>query len=334
MKWLEKRIAMKYSPSVRLINTIVFAVLFAGFAFLGIWFGFVYGTHIVSKLPIADGIDLPDISVGLIVLLAGLGFAGAIISGLGLFFSLRSLVAGGRDEPVRKAFGCYIALGALAAIFFFLNAMWLYRLTSTNLSSKVDLAFVIVVYIILLILSVIGVSVPLMHMYGEGEHTNEIMQILSLALVAVLLGAGIAMGSIYLGALQAKGSNVKEIRLKSGLLALGALVSGLVALVARIGYGSAEKKNLISKRNAFLFIGAIALSGLLIAGAGVFSNLEVANDAHNVYFMTARLNTNKVTTGYEYEFAVMSYVTGGIIFLLSATLTYFTIFPPKVKAEI
>ncbi len=325
---------MKYSPSVRLINTIVFAVLFAGFAFLGIWFGFVYGTHIVSKLPISDDIDLPDISVGLIVLMAGLGFAGAIISGLGLFFSLRSLVAGGRDEPVRKAFGCYIALAAMAAIFFFLNAMWLYRLTSTNLSSKVDLAFVIVVYVILLVVSIIGASVPLMHMYGEGEHTNEIMQTLSLALAAVLLGAGIAMGCIYIGALSAKGSNVKEIKLKSGLLALGALVSGLVALVARIGYGRAEAKNAISKKNAFLFIGGLALAGLLIAGAGIFSNLEVYNDAHNVYFMTARLNTNKVTTGYEYEFAVMSYVTGGIVFLLAGVLGYYTIFPPKVRAEI
>ena len=52
---------MKYSPSTRLINIIINAVLAAGFGFLGVWFAFLITPNLLTVQNSVVNIEIPEI---------------------------------------------------------------------------------------------------------------------------------------------------------------------------------------------------------------------------------------------------------------------------------
>ena len=322
---------MKYSSSIRLINICVFVLLLAGFGFLGVWYGFIINPNmIMGSEPIpGSSIKLPEVSIGLTSMLGIFGLAAGIVSLLGLIFSIQSFLRGSKDEPVVKSFCCYISIGYIISIFFLLNAMWLYRLTSSNIGDD-DIGFVIAVYAILFIISIIGSNVPLMHMFGEGEHTNKIMKLLSGTIFSADFAVALVFAVLYFFNLGKSFSYSNYTLMKILCLTLMPLLGALLSGIAYLGYSNAEKHNKIIKGNGYLFETSLLANGGAIIGAGLFSQLQYDNVSENISFI-AKTYSAKHT--YMLEFASMSYVTGGILVFISLLLIYYTVFPPKIKVE-
>ncbi len=322
---------MKYSPSTRLINIIINAVLAVGFGFLGIWFSFLITPNLLTVQNSVVNIEIPEISVGLSAMLGSLGLAGMLVSLVGLVYSFMAFFRGGNDGLVRKTFSCYIALGYILAFFFLLNATWLYRLTSSNLGDN-DLGFIITVYVILAIITLIATNVPLLHMYGEGEHTNKIMHAITLAFVATDLAIAVTFGVLCLANLGNLGTFAysKDVLMKAGILAAVPLVAALIGLIALFGYASAERHNVVKKLNSFLSSGVVGINGIAIIVAGLMGHLYYENGVKNISFM-AKLYGASYTA--QIEFSVMSYIVGGLLVLLAIVLVYTTIVPPKKRLE-
>ena len=95
---------MKYSPSVRLINIIIFALLLAGFGFLGVWFGFVISPNLILGTSPSASIDLQAISVGLSVMLGAFGLAAALMALAGFVYSVASFVRQSNSDLVVRSF--------------------------------------------------------------------------------------------------------------------------------------------------------------------------------------------------------------------------------------
>ena len=322
---------MKYSASTRFLNLIINVILFAGFGFLGVWYGFLITPNLLAGNQPNPDIKLPETSVGLNAMLGILGIAIALLALVGFVYSLRSFFRASNDDLVRKTFSTYVAMGIVICVFLFLNAAWLYRLTSSNFGDN-DLAFVIIVYVILLILALVATNVPLLHMYGEGEHTNEIMRSVTSGLLAVDASVAIVFGVLALFNLGKIGEFAysQNVVTKAGLIALFALIAGLVILLARFSYARAERRNVVKKLNAFLFEGGLALNGLAIAGAGIIHHVEYESKFKNISFMA------KVFRGEfpaSVEFITMSYIVGAAILIVAGVLAYLTVFPPKVASE-
>ena len=317
---------MKYSPSTRLINIIINAVLAAGFGFLGVWFAFLITPNLLTVQNSVVNIEIPEISVGLSVMLGSLGLAGMLVSLIGLAYSFMAFFRGGNDDLVRKTFSCYIALGYIVAFFFLLNATWLYRLTSSNLGDN-DLGF-----IILAIIALIATNVPLLHMYGEGEHTNKIMHAITLAFVASDLAVALTFGVLCLANLGNLGTFAysKDVLTKAGIFALIPLVAALLGLLALFGFARAERRNVVKKLNSFLFSGLVGVNGIAIIVTGLIGHLHYENGVKNISFMAKLYGASYIA---QIEFSVMSYIVGGILVLLAFVLAYTTIIPPKKRIE-
>lgn len=322
---------MKYSPSTRLINIIINAVLAAGFGFLGVWFAFLITPNLLTVQNSVVNIEIPEISVGLSVMLGSLGLAGMLVSLIGLAYSFMAFFRGGNDDLVRKTFSCYIALGYIVAFFFLLNATWLYRLTSSNLGDN-DLGFIITVFVILAIIALIATNVPLLHMYGEGEHTNKIMHAITLAFVASDLAVALTFGVLCLANLGNLGTFAysKDVLTKAGIFALIPLVAGLLGLLALFGFARAERRNVVKKLNSFLFSGLVGVNGIAIIVTGLIGHLHYENGVKNISFMAKLYGASYIA---QIEFSVMSYIVGGLLVLLAFVLAYTTIVPPKKRIE-
>ena len=305
---------MKYSSTVRTINVVLFALLTAGFGFLGIWFGFLvvpFQWRGGSGSPLAS--SFPSTSFGLAATLGVLGLTGAIVSLRGLIASLLSL-SRNDDEIVLRGFGAYIGVGLVATMFFFTNALWLYRLTTTNFKYD-DVGFVIAVYAIAGILFLFGTLIPLSKIFGDHDRYNEIMRILSFTFGAATLSVAVVFFGAYLpiAANKATTTNSDQLMLELGLGALIPFLAFVCFALALIGYRRADKTNTISKKSGFLFEGGLFLTGSAIISAGILENIFQYKELR-ISLMAAEVvakNPNYL------DFSVMSYIVGGLIVLAS-----------------
>lgn len=317
---------MKYSSTVRLINTVIFALLLAGFASLGIYFGFVITPNLFYAG--TSGLSVPNISYALSADLGVLGIAGGIVSLVGLGFSVKSLVKGNDDKAVVSSFASYIAVGLTLVGFLFLNATWLYRLTSTNLGYS-DLAFVIIVYVIAMILILFASLVPLVRLFGDNDKYHTIMRILSGVLFAGTFATGIVFLPSYINVTSnvSSVSNGATVATQMLLGTIVPLVAAIVACVAFFLYGKSEKKGVVSKRDGFLFECALCLSGASIVLAGI---MEYINQKADVAVSFIAPGVGQTNSNYV-EFLVMSIIVGGVIILASIYFAYQTALGSKAK---
>lgn len=314
---------MKYSSVVRTINLVIFALLFAGFAFLGIWFGFLVvpfqwrggaGSALAS--------DFPTISVALAMELAVLGFTGAVVAGRGLLASILSVLRPNDDEIVIRSFGAYIGVGLVAALFLFFNATWLYRLTTTNFKYD-DIGFVVVVYVIAFLIIMFGTLVPLSKIFGDHERYNEIMRIISLTAGAATLSTALVffLAFVPFCVNSASTTHSSQLILQSGLGALLPFLAAVCFFLALVGYRKADKEKKVVKLNGFLFEGGLCFTGAAIIVAGVLENVYQYKELR-ISFLTSQ--SVPATNGNYVDFAVMSYILGGILVLAALYLAYQT----------
>ena len=317
---------MKYSPTIRLINLVLFALLGVGFGFLGIYFGILVSPSLwLQNLPF--GMKVPDMSLALAIMLGAAGLAGLIVCVIGFLKSILSFVRKD-DEIVRQCFGCYISLGYLVAVFFLLNAVWLYRLTTSNLGFD-DLGFAIVIFVILVIVALIASSIPLVKMFGEGEGTNRVMAIITRTLVAADVAIAIPFAGAFFVINANRGivSHADIMVTKFGVYALLPLVAAVIGVLAIVGYARAEKAGAYKKLNGILFESALCVNGAAIIVAGVLNYIY----SDGPYALMATHVKSELSSSISNEFSVCSYIVGSVIVILAFILVYFTIFPPKLK---
>ncbi|MBQ7244317.1 MAG: hypothetical protein IJS52_09000 [Bacilli bacterium] len=318
---------MKYSSTTRLINVVVFALLAIGFGFLGIYFGILVTPFRFVSGGGPLGVTFENVGWGLFAMLGVLGLTGLLVSAYGLVQSVFAVLRGNDDLPVRRAFSSYVALGYVVAIFFFLNAVWLYRLTSTNIGYD-DMAFVIIVYVILFLVAIIVSNIPLLRMYGEGEELNKIMKAITGPIVAATFSLMLVYGlSFFLLPSDAYSRAVMSKQL--GVPALIFLVAFLLSGAAFLGYGRADKAQKVSKMNGFLFEGSLLAIGAAIIVAGVFEYLS--QSAKNAPLVSLVGKSVPAGNSAYMEFAVMSWIVGGLLVILACFLCLSTLKGDKKK---
>ena len=324
---------MNYSSTPRLINTILFALLAAGFGFLGIYFGFLVNPFlwITSGVPVINNNSiLPESgSVALFEMLAAFGLAEFLMSVFGLVTSVRSLLKSNDDQLVKDSFLCYIGVGYIVAAFLFLNATWLYRLTSTNFGFD-KLGFVIVAYLIALIIVLIATNVPLVKLFGEESDGNKTMMLLSGSLGVANCGLALAfIGPMIRNLAYGSFAHSNLVNGKYITYFLIPLIASLVAFVAFFGYKKAAASNETKKLNGFLFEGALAIDGAAMMVAGI---LDYLTHEKKVSLLVSTAGNSAANSNWL-EFVVVSCIFGGLIVIGACVLAYFTAFPPKAKTQ-
>ena len=301
---------MKYSPTTRLINVIVCALLAAGFGYLAVYFGCLVTPFLwVGRGPI----DLPTMGLGLPLMLGAFGFAGLLVSLYGLFNAVLSVVREKDDRLVVRTFGCYVAVGYLIALFCFFNATWLYRLTSTNIGYG-EYAFVITVYAVLFIITLIVSNIPVLKLFGENEELNKIMQILDGTVLVSTLAIGVLFGVSYLNFKATGDVANKDLVLRNmGIASLVFLFAAVLSGLAFFGYIKADKAGVIRKLNGFLFEGSLLAVGGAILFAGVAEYLSQSGKNPSSVSFVAKTTPN-INTSYM-EFSVMAFILGSLIVL-------------------
>ena len=319
---------MKYSSTVRTINVVIFAILTAAFAFLGVWFGFLvvpFQWRGGSGSPLAA--NFPSMSFGLAATFGVLGITGAIVALRGLVASILSL-SRNDDEIVIRSFGAYIGVGLVVTIFFFLNALWLYRLTTTNFKFD-DIGFVIAVYAIAGIILMFVTLVPLSKIFGDHDRYNEIMRILSFTFGAAMLATAAVFAGALITLLQNKATttHANELLLEFGMGALLPCLAFIAYGLALLGYKKADRNNAVSKPAGFLFETGLCLTGASIIVAGVLEQIFQTKELR-ISLMTAEIaakNPNYM------DFAIMSYIVGGALVLAALYFAFQTAKGSKAK---
>ena len=319
---------MKYSPTTRLMNVILCALLCFGFGYLAVYFGFLITPFLwVGRGPI----DLPTMGLALPLMLGAFGLAGALISLYGLFNSIVSIMKEKDDAPVVRTFGAYIAIGYLIAFFCLFNAVWLYRLTSTNIGYN-EFAFVITVYAVLFFVALIVSNIPVLKLFGEHEELNKIMKIIDGTLAVSALSIGVLFGVSYL-VFNGSGdvANKALVLRNMGIAALVLLVAALLGCLAFLGYSKAAKANVTNKKNGLLFEGSLLLVGGAVIFAGVAEYLSQSgkNPASISFVYKSTPNTNPAYM----EFSVVAFVFGSLIVLAALYLMLNTIKGEKKAAR-
>lgn len=312
--------SMRNYEVMRPINVVIFLVLLCGFGALGIYYGGLVAPFIL--LGKGAVVNLPTTSYALNLMLGAIGFAGFAISLYGFIVSLISIVKRNDDYTV-KAFASYIALGCVACVAFFLNAAWVYRLTTTN-NGYNEFGYIITLYVIALIVLLIATNVPLVKLFGEEKTANKTMKTIVGAAFAVNFGLCLPVALTYFSVLGKVFNQSSVITMKLGVYSLLTLVATLVSLAAFIAFEKADKQGKEGKAGFYLF----GLSTLVDAGAlitcGVFSTLY---SKIKVNFMSANLEF-----AYSTEFAVMSYILGILLVLACVGVVIYSIVPHKKKA--
>ena len=271
----------KYTSTIRLVNTVIFGLLFAGFACLAIFFSFLFAPKVISPSYLS-GINYAPTgkAYAFVALLGVTGLAMAFISLGGLITSIRSLLHEGDDKLVVKSFCSYIALGYATSLFFFFNALWLF-----NQIGGETVAFWIILSVILCIGCLIATNVPMMKLL-EDKDPNIISSVLNGTMFAIFVPLFVTFAwTTVITNVQNEGG---KDRLRIVLYVLDAITL-IGSVVSCIGWRKFAKNEKLGKTNeklsAFTW-SSFGLLGTLPLAAGILETI--------LNYVTRRLPQNRL----------------------------------------
>lgn len=315
---------MKYSSTTRLLNIIVFALLTLGFGALAVYFGFMVAPFVWTGK--GAPVDIPDLSLALVLMLGCYGLAAATASVIGLINSVRSLLKSSDDKLVRKSFNSYFAVGYITSAAILLNAVWLYRLTTTNLKYD-NIGFIVTVYVIAFILVMVATNVPLVKLYGEEENASSSMIVLLQSSFASGFGIAVPFLACFIFAAANGSANAgyKVMVWKFATYAAIPCIGALVALVGVLLQNKADKAGSVKKSPAVLLYSSFGVYGLALIAAGIFSLVYRSTDSK-----FSLMNAKGVGSWtYWLDTSVMSFIVGGVIVIAAIALVVLTLVSPK-----
>lgn len=332
---------MKYSSTTRLINVVVFALLFVVFGAAAIYFGFFVcpdffaASHFSSQftqIGVEQAGYFSDFSFLFPAAIAVVSLAVAAVSALGLVNSIRSVLNERNDEIVVKSFLGYVSVAYILAVFFLINALLFY-----NVYGKGVTGWWIVICVILTIAALIGGNVPMMKLL-EDQNPNHLVALIFN--VMGVIGCSIA-AVLCLPTIATLTSNqvVYNLPLKLACACGVGLVVGVLGFVA----GKLANKNIAANKESalptVLGMGGLLVSGLYFIGAATYN--AVYNGHHNscdkiwgnnwdlVLTKGAGIaSNNKVPT----DFVVMAYIVGIALVAAAVAFLVYSMVGDKKKA--
>lgn len=251
---------MKYSNTARVLSFILHLILALAFGVLGVYFAFF-----VVPFHFDDGIKMNFMNSGisnfafvLDVALAVLGLSVFTVSTYGAVEGAKSLLAPNDDKPVVKAFTAFIGDGYIASGFFAALAFLYFDSIKNG-----NLAFAIVMCVLLLITLLIATNIPMYRLF-EGKETTE--ELVGLSLTAAVSFFYIALMN-FLGLV---GDWVVMNRQTTGGGVNFALQLGLTAIFTVLIAGLMLASALILKKKGVADKKAVALSGYFASGSFLF----------------------------------------------------------------
>lgn len=304
-----------------MINTVVFAILFAAFGCLGCYFSFAVCPEYFVPNSGQASVFAGNYSYNFCVQFGVLGLSVMIASLIGLLFSIKSLKNENDDKPVVASFLCYIAIGYIFTAFFLINAVWLYRLIGMS-----QIAWWIVLCVVLFIACLLGTNIPMMKLLEDAD-TNIILTVLNGVLGATSLSY---FATVFISLLftSRADTNIKpELQSLLSLSIFSFVIAALSIASALLFYRNYKKGIKDQKLPSLLGQGGLLLVGAMFITA---STIEYLHDGHSLQGTGVASGT---TLYPGLDFVVMGIILGSLIVIGSVALCISTFVPAKKNAE-
>jgi MFS family permease len=295
---------MKYGNTARTLSLIFHFIIFAAFGALGIYFGFfvtpLYFSKIAGQYTELTGPYNLHLGLSLI------GLSLFAISLYGFIEAIFGLLHAEDDAPVVKSFIAFIVDGYVAAAFFLLIAL-VYFDAVPGVSK--NLAFVIVMSLLLAILLLIATNIPMVRLF-DGKDQKPLLT--GFAYGGAVVGLVLAL-EFFLSLIGSWSAGVysysTQINRILGISAILALIAGGLSLASAILiHRLGEKKPGVLNLASYLASGSVFSTGALLFIAGM---VELINkDEPGMHFQ--KLGSNGAVTG-DTAYAIMSIVVGAIV---------------------
>ena len=303
---------MKYANTSRTLSFLAHLLIVLAFGALGLYFGAFVVPEYFGTDPKYFAEFLFDGAYLLYLELAVVGLSFAVISGYGLFYSVKGLMNPRDDAPVVKALTTLIVEGWAAAIFFLLQAVLFFDLTGNN-GADSNLVFVIVMSLLIAIIFLIATNIPMVKLYDGKDQKPLLHGFIGGAMVftcAIALETGL---SLIVNAANTSVNVWKQSEIN--LLLLTITLSNLVAFVLLLlSWLNNFKKG--NKLPGFMAGGAVIAVGIGLIVYGVLTIVWRDNGIHLNYALEEGKTYIFGGAHWGYGFPIMNLVVGAVTSVL------------------
>jgi hypothetical protein len=315
---------MKYGNTSRSLCLLFHGLIFAAFVSLGIYYGFFLTPFYLD--PSMKTYWSGSVVFGAYNLYLELGVVGlslAVVSGYGFYQAVKAMMAPSDDKPVIKSFTAFIADGYIASVFFILQGLLLFDLTANN-----NLAFVIIMAILLSIILLIATNIPMVRLF-DGKDQTPLVVGLNLAGAVTAFWVAIETFLTVIGFLKYtadSGSSLSTTSYSAYFLAqlligtLGGLLVGGLLLAS----GIVTLKKGVKDPKASLLSGYLT-GGSIFGVAAVMISLSIIELVNHDLPIHLESNDN-FTSNYGWGYGIMGVILGAGVL---AAAIYFMIVTAK-----
>lgn len=310
---------MKYTSTSRTLSLIAHALIFLAFGFMGIWFGFFVvpqylggdAAHWYSDSGLAFNTNG---SFFLWFELAVIGLSFMIISGIGFYHALKSLQDIRNDEPAVKSFIALICEGWISAVFFLLQASLFWDLTANG-----NVAFVIIMAIIIAIILLIATNIPMVKIFDQRDQKPLLRAFIgSAALVLIIIAIEAALGLI--GSSTWANQKVQVSYLLMVVIAAN-FVAAIFAFFGWLVMGKNKEEKGV-RVATYLAAGSLCFVGVGLMVYGIMDICYQYAPGSSTVNLAAHLY-NKDLSEFDLGFGIMGIVLGSLSLIGSLILAYF-----------
>jgi hypothetical protein len=295
---------MKYGNTSRSLCLLFHGLIFASFAVLGLYFGFFVVPFYFDetlKTYFTNGAVFGAYNLYLELAVVGLSLAS--VSGYGLFQAIKAVLAPNDDAPVIKSFTAFIGDGYIASVFFILQGMLLFDLTANK-----NLAFVIIMAILLSVILLIATNIPMVRLFDGKDQTPLVVGLnLSGAITAFWVFFETLLSFFGGVSYSARtGNPISYANYLNAQLLIG-VIGGLVIAGLLLASALVTLKKGVKDANASLLSGYLT-GGSMFALAAMMISLSIIELVN--LDLPIHLESQTLTSSYGYGYGIMGVILG------------------------
>jgi hypothetical protein len=286
---------MKYTITSRTLCLVFHSLIVLAFGCLGIYFGFFVTPLYLNE---AYRMQFTDLSAAynLYLELGVVGLSLFTVSLYGLVYAIKGFLKPNDDEVVVKSLTAFVCDGYIASVFFVLQALVFFDLTANG-----NVAFVVIMAIVIAILLLVATNIPVVRLYDGRDQKPLVAGFLATGAVVsayifldLLLTLIISLGA---GAY----ANSGMLNTIVGYNCIGSLVSAALLIASAVMTKKGSEKTALTN----------ALAGIaLIVAAALF----IANGAVDIVTSEKAVHLEGVSLKYTGPaYAIMSIITGALL---------------------
>ncbi len=312
---------MKYTSTSRTLSLIAHALIFLAFGFMGIWFGFFVVPQYLGGNPDhwynESGLSFHTNGAFFLWFeLAVVGLAFMIISAIGFYHAMKSLQDIRNDEPAVRSFIALINEGWIAAVFFLLQASLLWDLTANG-----NIAFVIIMAIIIAIILLIATNIPMVKIFDQRDQKPLLRSFIGSAAI-VLIVCAVEAALALVGSSTWANQRVQVSYLLIVIIA-SSFIAALFAFFGWLVMGK-NKEEKGARVATYLAAASLAFVGIGLIVYGIMDICyQFPPNASKGDFPVHLYNTVEKLSNFDLGFGIMSIVIGSLSLIGSLVLAYF-----------